>query len=788
MPDRLDRTRAPVAVLSLALTLHAGAVAAAEPVADMSVAAAEEVTEAGTRVVKQRDGNVQGGIFLLGGLALGAVAVGALAAGGGSVGDGGGGDATNGLADRTKTYDGTRTAVGIQPSGDPAAYRTSEFRGNYSLGLIGAEYRYADGAYGTGTLGAILDTGADYTHPEFAGRIRRDLSFDYYTRSNDVRDVNGHGTHVAGILGAARDGAMMHGVAWDADLMILKGFGDPYAPAIYGYPSVFGDAMSRAAHAGATAMNNSWSYVADQTNRTSMITDFDTRREFERFLGGAVVNALGDARDADMITVFATANDGLSEVSSTAGLPVLMPEFQNYWIAVTSVDRNGLIAASANRCGTAMDFCLAAPGDRILSVASTQANFDADSYVLQSGTSMAAPHVTGAVLLLKSQFPELTGPEIQRILFETATDLGAPGTDAVYGRGLLNLERAMAPSGPLSIPTASTMGGGSQALAGSMVGESAAFAGVFGTALAGRDAMATDAYDRGYGLRMASMVAPSGGSLDARRRADAFAMGGAARTIEGDGQRLTLGTRATAPAAMANAETFATPYDAYAGRDLRARWEGEMAPGLALTFGAATGAGEGNLVSVGLDVTDGPVSLSFEVGTLQETGRVLGTSFEGALGGDNTSSTTRYGRIGGAMDVAGGTTLHAAASLGISDFTSGGMVTGGSDIRSSALAVGASRAAAGGTLSIGLSRPLAVTGGEMRLDRPVALTASEGGVRTNTVTRVEETVPLAAATRPTELSVGYARDVLGGEARIGGIVELADRPGAALSAGWRIRF
>ena len=724
------------------------------------------------------------GLFLVGGLALGAVALAGAGGGGGSGGAGGGGS-TGGGSDGL-TFDGLRAGAALPATDDPALWRTPEFGGNYAVGMIGADHRYAAGATGLGTVGALLDTGVDLTHGEFAGRIRSDLSFSYYTGDADVTDRNGHGTHVAGILGAARDGAVMHGVAFDADLMVLKGFGDPTATRLPAYTSVFGDAMGRAAAAGATAMNNSWSYVRSD-GRAFLISDFATRSDLAAHLGEDAVSALGRATAADMITVIASANDGASEVSSTAGIPLLFPEVAGHWIAVTSVDATGAIAASANRCGAAMDFCLAAPGVDILAPDATGAGARPDSYIYRSGTSMAAPHVTGAVLLLKSQFPELTGPEIQRILFDTATDLGAAGVDAVYGHGLLNLGTAMAPAGELRVQTGQSVGAATVPLAGTSVGESAPFAGVMAAAMAGRATMATDAYDRGYGVDLGQTVAPF--ADDARRRADAFALGAPPVRLSSAGQRLTLGSRAAAaPAAMADAETFAAPYDAFAGRDLAARWEGDLGAGLALTFGAAGGDGTGSLISVGVDIAEGPLSLSVEVGHLEESGTVLGTSFGGAMGGAGAEASTNFTRLGGALDLAAGYTLHAAASLGSSAFGADGIVTGGDAITSSALSLGATRPVAGGTFGIGLARPLSVTGGEMRMSRPVAISAASGGVRTDEVIRVEEAVPLTPAERPLELSLGYARDLFGGAARVGGIVELDDAPGVAVSAGWRLAF
>ncbi|MCB0564096.1 MAG: S8 family serine peptidase, partial [Phaeodactylibacter sp.] len=63
-------------------------------------------------------------------------------------------------------------------------------------------------------------------------------------------------------------------------------------------------------------------------------------------------------------------------------------------------------------------------------------------YASWDGTSMAAPHVTGAVLLLKEAFPYLPGEELMLALYFSCTDLGAPGEDNNYGMGLINVPAA----------------------------------------------------------------------------------------------------------------------------------------------------------------------------------------------------------------------------------------------------------------------------------------------------------------------------------------------------------
>lgn len=139
-------------------------------------------------------------------------------------------------------------------------------------------------------------------------------------------------------------------------------------------------------------------------------------------------------------------------------------------IVVVATDSQKVLAEYSNKCGVAANWCLAAPGgtydDRVeRPIVSTFTN---GTYRALQGTSMAAPHVAGAIAVLVEAFPTYTPAQITNILFETAEDLGAPGIDAVYGRGFLRLDRALG-SGPAGLDGNST--GKFIAAAGSQKGD-----------------------------------------------------------------------------------------------------------------------------------------------------------------------------------------------------------------------------------------------------------------------------------------------------------------------------
>lgn len=170
-------------------------------------------------------------------------------------------------------------------------------------------------------------------------------------------------------------------------------------------------------------------------------------------------------------------------------------ELKGSWLAVVNVDKRNIIHRSSNGCGIAKNYCLAAPGTNVLSTVvrgdkddvahetaarlERQQNGDADLYTgdgtsTLTGTSMAAPVVSGALAVIKSHNPILTGKQAVKILLCTATDLdkseGRPaksvqecsdrGPEAthrngwkpskVYGHGLVNLKRALEPIGQVA--------------------------------------------------------------------------------------------------------------------------------------------------------------------------------------------------------------------------------------------------------------------------------------------------------------------------------------------------
>jgi hypothetical protein len=286
---------------------------------------------------------------------------------------------------------------------------------------------------GSGVTAAILDTGLLTTHPEFTGRVL--TGHNAFNGSTNVTDGHGHGTHVTGIIGARKYEDGMFGVAYTATLLPIKVLDDRGS----GTSASVAAGINWAATAAAKPFVMNLSLGSSSPSST---------------IAGALQNAV----NAGMVVVAAAGNSG--------GASPIYParHASEGWakgqiIAVGAVDSNNVITSWSNRAGVdTMNFYLVAPGKDIYSTYSKlnrrTKQYEA-TYATMSGTSMATPYVTGAVALIKSGWPYLAAPVVASILFDSATDLGDPEVDPIYGRGLLNLEAALGPIGTVNTKIAS---------------------------------------------------------------------------------------------------------------------------------------------------------------------------------------------------------------------------------------------------------------------------------------------------------------------------------------------
>ena len=342
--------------------------------------------------------------------------------GGGSTSTGGGGG-------------GPEPCPGLDPGCTPGDYETSEYLRQGGLSLVGASSMYARGGTGKGITVGVVDTGASPGHP--------DLNYDsvrYGRGDTDGIDRDGHGTHVAGIIAGQKNGSGMHGVAYEASIasfaLIGRGLVDEDAAISNSLDQMLKDDVF--------IVNNSWGRPCTSGffGPGCLITEF--RRDDIELTMPEALDAGRRYVNAGGVLVWAAGNYEFDEVLVQAGLPHLFSELEKGWLAVVAVDENGELASYSQHCGVAADWCLAAPGGGHTGIWST---VPGGGYDYESGTSMAAPHVAGAIAALKSLFPNLSYQDIRdRILF-TADSSGRYAYAPTYGHGLLDLDAASRPVG-----------------------------------------------------------------------------------------------------------------------------------------------------------------------------------------------------------------------------------------------------------------------------------------------------------------------------------------------------
>ncbi len=267
------------------------------------------------------------------------------------------------------------------------------------------------------TVIAIVDTGVDSSHEEFSGRIV--AGWDVVNNDPDPADDHGHGTHVAGIAAAGtNNGIGIAGMAGQSRLMPIKVLN---ASGV-GYLSDVGTGIRWAVDHGARVINLSLGGSTDGSAMRDAVT-------YAVAQGAIVVAAAGNEATAD---------------------PRYPASYDNV-IAVGAITAQG-VRWSISNYGVNVDFM--APGSTIYSTywQSGQVN----AYRFMSGTSMAAPHVSGLVALMLSLNPNLTLAEVRDYLQATATDMGDPGPDLYHGFGLVNAGaavQALLPPTPTPTPT-----------------------------------------------------------------------------------------------------------------------------------------------------------------------------------------------------------------------------------------------------------------------------------------------------------------------------------------------
>ncbi len=346
-----------------------------------------------------------------------------------------------------------KTPAPRQPPPNPARWQTPEYKKSRFLADINAAQGYASVRVagtegGKGVVVGVMDDGIDFNHPDLKGAMAA-----INPTSSAVQE---HGTPIAGIIAARKDDKGMHGVAPDAKLVDLSIPQPDPKP-----KELITDLLLLRAAAGLD-LNRIWA-KADIVNMSigapATSTDFLAPMQAAAKAGLIMVISAGNGD---------VGSPALSQPWNPAKF-VTDPDIAGQAIAVGNLVPRRLGGPrryeSSHACGDAKKYCIFAPGIWLWTTKKSN-TYDPhgadDNYRNFSGTSAAAPVVSGALANLISAFPSRKGAKwikgdyaganwyVARIL-TTAKDLGAPGTDDVYGVGALDLGAALSPVGQITL-------------------------------------------------------------------------------------------------------------------------------------------------------------------------------------------------------------------------------------------------------------------------------------------------------------------------------------------------
>lgn len=310
------------------------------------------------------------------------------------------------------------------------------------LSITHAYDAHDQGYTGAGVTIGVIDSGINRNHPALRGRVTKQLVYiDPNINNTQIDDVVGHGTWVSQIAAGKAFDRFPGGLAPGASLVSARIIADK-RPEDDGSgkgnevtaedAQFFAQTLNPALiSAGVNVMNNSWGGIYWDTSNAAINRAF--AEAYEPFV-----------LQHDGLVVFSSGNESFDQPSDIASLPSLAPQLERGWLVAVAVDSNNptQLASYSNACGRAMDYCLAAPGNVIVSDKDAVSGSKPDYWIVR-GTSFSAPIISGAAALVWDAYPYFNNDLVRQTLLGTADDLGEPGVDPVFGHGELNVGRAV---------------------------------------------------------------------------------------------------------------------------------------------------------------------------------------------------------------------------------------------------------------------------------------------------------------------------------------------------------
>ena len=714
----------------------------------------------------------------------------------------------------------------------------SGFSNQWGLAAIRADEAYAhlelaDGSTeplrpGKGVVVGVIDSGIDEEHPLFEGTKLTEVLVG--GTENETGERFSHGTAVASVIAGTRNPMytnVPHGVAWGAELAVFaiplgSGGSEPYEPIL---PSEMDEADASFAAL--------FRYVLDWQNDEGQRIDFlnlgfgfnglvdlYSRSELRGNLGHTIaameqadsrdktifIWAAGNAHGDDCTSEETWCVDGrvvADSVEVLAGLSVHFESLRGHNIAVVATGEDGGIADFSNRCGIVADWCLAAPGHDVQ--VAYFGPFDEDTpgfrgIATASGTSFAAPMVTGGLALMKHQFRnQLPNTDLVTRLFATANREGIYADQSIYGHGMMDLGDATSPVGGSRFALGRRVGGVASPLSDTRLSLGGAVGDGFSRAFAGREIAAFDALGAPFWFDLEDFAsAPDGPSMADQLRSFM------APTLDTHAFGVPVSAFPKWPARLGHGLAWPEPDPLQFGFLATSARAGSGHLSLAERASALSLVGNDDLLltafsTLGMDRVEPALggalqwrpsgaALGLRAGWLAERETMLGTSAEGAFG--RLTSHATFAGVESETDIAGWRVAGATEVGVVTPSLDGGLLTDVSPLTTSTFAVSAARPVGDdGSFRLSVSQPLRVEDGRARLSVPV------GRRKRGDVLRDALTVDLAPSGRQIDVEARWHRNgVAGGELRLGAVWtrEPGHRtdaePGLTLLAGWDRTF
>jgi subtilisin family serine protease len=328
---------------------------------------------------------------------------------------------------------------------------------------------WARGFTGRGVTIGVIDQGFDLTHLDFAGKVVATKNFVSPNMSWGI-----HGTAMAGVAAANKNNYGTLGVAPDAKLVLAQ-VGTGGTSNTISESAVY-RALDWTSLQGASVINLSFGagYTSNFVNtvyRNPTTGIYFSPSAYGVNYGAAksVIANYKTASNRGSILVVSAGNQALPYAEFPA-MYATRTDFANRlilngrMIVVGAVDRNNKLASFSNAAGhlcqnfkgtqcldtyLTRDFYVVAPGVNVVVTQPNQLSGNKNTATTMSGTSPAAAYVSGGMALIKQAWPQLRPEQLVHLVLTTTKDLGAPGTDNIYGRGLVDFNRAVAPQGNL---------------------------------------------------------------------------------------------------------------------------------------------------------------------------------------------------------------------------------------------------------------------------------------------------------------------------------------------------